>query len=115
MSSNSSTDWRDSLGALLADMPQGTPEAEAATDLPTDGTSESIGSPKIAYERKGRAGKAATIIYGFGCSDERVEEIGREMRRDLSVGGSARGGEILLQGDCRDRAAAWLKKYASRK
>ncbi len=113
MSTHSSKDWRDALGALIDEMPQDASETAGAPD--DAAAPEPVGSPKIAYERKGRGGKAATIIYGFSCSDERVEEIGRQMRRDLSVGGSARGGEILLQGDCRDRAAAWLKKHASRK
>ena len=53
-------------------------------------------------ERKGRGGKTATIVAGFTVSDEAVAEIANQLKRRLGTGGSARGGEILIQGDRAD-------------
>ena len=41
----------------------------------------------------------ATIITGFTISDDAVADIAARLRRQLGTGGSARGGEILIQGD----------------
>ena len=57
----------------------------------------------IVLERKGRAGKQATIVTGFACDDGALKEVASQLKRHLGVGGSARGGEILIQGDFRQR------------
>lgn len=88
--------------AALAALRDSLPEGEETVDTP------SAPSPKksklaIHYERKGRGGKEATIISGFADDDE-AREVGKELRRRLATGGSARGGEVLLQGDRREDA-----------
>ncbi len=104
------TDWKDALAALAAsgDVPQAAPEAP-------DNTVEESPAAKsaplhIAYERKGRKGKPATIIYGFDCSDDELQHVAADLKKRIGVGGSARGGEILLQGDWRQRAAELLRE-----
>lgn len=62
----------------------------------------------IAVERKGRGGKTATIIYGFECDDERLREIAAGLKSKLGTGGSAREGEILIQGDRQRDAKIYL-------
>ena len=59
----------------------------------------------IIFERKGRAGKQATIVCGFPESYplEKLQEIASKLKQKLGVGGSARGGEILFQGDQRKK------------
>lgn len=91
------TDWQQQLDALRPTLPQGqdTPCPEPAP------VAEPAGRLDIVYERKGRAGKQATIICGFTCSDERVKEIASQLKKRLATGGSVRGGEILIQGDRR--------------
>lgn len=56
----------------------------------------------IVLERKGRAGKTATIISGFDGTDTDLQQLASTVKRTLGTGGSARGGEILIQGDRRD-------------
>ena len=64
----------------------------------------------ILIDRKGRKGKTATIIEGFTLPDDAVEAIASELKRKIGTGGSSRGGEILLQGDWKEKAAAILKE-----
>lgn len=106
-------DWKDTLASLLGN----TPEADdkntlAAAPDRSDGHDPSTPILHIVYEKKGRKGKPATIIYGFDPSnDDLLQQTASRMKRQMGVGGSARGGEILLQGDCRKKAADLLKEY----
>lgn len=52
-------------------------------------------------ERKGRGGKTATIVSGFTIDDDAVASVAAALKKRLATGGSARGGEILIQGDRR--------------
>lgn len=101
-------DWKDSLASLLnnADLPQGD-ESVVATDDNTASKSTPDGKRvlRLFYEKKGRGGKPATIIEGFaqdGSEDEECEKLAAMLKKRLGRGGSARGGEILIQGDCRE-------------
>lgn len=62
----------------------------------------------IVLEKKGRKGKQATIITGFKADDGAVAQVAQLLKRQCGVGGSSRGGEILLQGDWRDKARQLL-------
>lgn len=93
-------DWHDSLAALRnamgAPAPEESVEPEAESDVP-----QQKGRLDIIFEKKGRAGKCATIISGFTLADEEVDRIAAGLKRSLGCGGSSRGGEILIQGDRR--------------
>lgn len=95
-------DWKDALSQLKGDLPEGEDVQENAPDTKPASTKD-YEKLSIFKERKGRGGKTVTIITGYTCSDERLEEIASELKRKLGVGGSARGGEILIQGDHFDR------------
>ena len=58
---------------------------------------------------KGRGGKQATIVTGFVCDDEALKTVASQLKRSLGVGGSARGGEILIQGDRRQQVLDLLQ------
>ncbi|MDE5810909.1 MAG: translation initiation factor [Muribaculaceae bacterium] len=94
-------DWQSSLQQFLdanPDLPQG-------DDAPASQPQKPQPLPRldIIFERKGRAGKQATIIAGFPDStpDNEIEDVARRLKQLLGTGGSARGGEILIQGDRR--------------
>lgn len=95
-------DWQDSLKAFLdanPDLQQGeetTPEQEELVKAPKQPRLD------IILEKKGRAGKVATIITGFVIDDNEVAAIAGSLKSRLGTGGSARGGEILIQGDRRN-------------
>ena len=89
-------DWHDSLKALLGDQPVENEPASAAEAPVAEVERARL---DIVTERKGRGGKVATIVTGFTVSDQAVADIAAQLRRKLGTGGSARGGEILIQGD----------------
>ena len=93
-------DWQDSLKSFLDANPD-LPEGEEIQVVETD---ECPRQPRldIVLEKKGRAGKMATIVTGFIIDDEEVSAIAAKVKSRLGTGGSARGGEILIQGDRRN-------------
>ena len=103
-------DWMDKLKAFRdanPDLPQG-PEEEA----PEPAAENTNAQPRldISIERKGRAGKTATLITGWVCSHEELLEIASKLKTSLGAGGSARGGDILVQGDRRTQVLQLLTK-----
>lgn len=101
-------DWQAGLQAFLdsnPDLPQG--------EEPIVESEEKTSSqPRldIILEKKGRGGKIATIVTGFTMTDEEVDSLASKMKSSLGTGGSARGGEILIQGDKRDAVLKFLTK-----
>ncbi len=104
-------DWRDILGATLSDTDRAQLDEEAARQQATENKSEDAQRAplEVIVERKGRAGKTATIVCGFTVSDSRLKEIATELRQSLGCGGSSRDGEILLQGERKEAVAKILK------
>jgi len=106
-------DWHDVLGSLaekLAPASEDISEESAQTAQQTGGSPSGMQALHIVVERKGRAGKTATIICGFTCDDSELCRIASELKRAIACGGSARGGEILLQGDRAQAARRILTK-----
>lgn len=102
------TDWKDALGkAFGVNVPDGDAQAQQETDQTAEKGDALAQQGKtrldIILERKGRAGKQATIVTGFTVDDEALKQVASRLKRSLGVGGSARGGEILVQGDWRQR------------
>ncbi len=95
-----SNDWQSSLQAFLASNPD-IPEGEDAVAVQPEVKSVQSSRLDIILERKGRAGKTATIVSGFMVTDEEVASLASRLKSRLGTGGSARGGEILIQGDRR--------------
>ncbi len=65
---------------------------------------------RIRLETKHRAGKAATIVAGFVGKDEDLEELAKKLKNSCGTGGSAKDGEIIIQGNQREKILQWLKK-----
>jgi translation initiation factor 1 len=65
---------------------------------------------KILLDKKRRAGKIVTLIEGFvGTSADR-EDLGKKLKAFCGTGGSVKDGEIIVQGDNRDKVMQWLQK-----
>ena len=115
-------DWKSAL-SVLAGMGAGMGSGNDAEDFETtteatkgatsDATMTSAQKRaqklRLAMERAGRGGKTVTIVRGFTGSQEELEELCKTLKQKIGVGGSAKEGEIILQGDHRAKVAELLK------
>ena len=64
---------------------------------------------RVRIEKNGRGGKTVTIVSGFVGSEDDLKELGKALKSKCGVGGSAKDGEVLVQGDFRQRVIEILR------
>lgn len=103
-----SNDWKDRLGVVFSTNP------DFKYEIEQDEETETIAPAKqkliVKIDRRQRAGKQVTLVEGFVGREEDLVELGRELKKKLGVGGSAKDGQIVIQGDFRDRTVELLLK-----
>ena len=105
-------DWKARLGVVYStatDYNYTTEEEESVATLPP-----SEQNLRVWLDRKHRGGKQATLIKGFVGSDDDLKELAKLLKTKCGVGGSAKDGEIIIQGDHRDRIIEILAKEGYR-
>lgn len=125
-------DWKKALAALGAsDEPNETPQRPEvdrrkrvgvvySTNLDfeyTDGEAEAVETLpanqqrlRLSMERAGRGGKTVTVIRGFVGAAEDADALCKQLKQKCGVGGSVKDGEIVIQGDHRQRLVEILKQ-----
>lgn len=105
-------DWKERLGMVYSTNPDfeyTTSETEEVATLAPDKQ-----DLRVWLDRKHRGGKTVTLVKGFVGSDDDLQELGRMLKSRCGVGGSAKDGEIIIQGDHRDRIIEILTKEGYR-
>ena len=97
----SNNDWKDRLGivySIKVDFQYETDEVEELQTLPIEQQ-----KLRVKVEKAGRKGKTVTLVTGFIGTDEDLKLLAKQLKTRLSTGGSSKGGEIVIQGDVKQR------------
>jgi translation initiation factor 1 len=99
-------DWKKRLGVVFSTDPDFNYEEETEDEPQTLEPSKQ--NLIVSIDRKGRAGKQVTLVTGFVGTSDDLADLGRILKVKCGVGGSAKDGEITIQGDHRDKVVALL-------
>ncbi len=104
----------ESLGSLIYSTGQDTGEQEDPENRP-EGIRPSAIDLRVSLDRKGRKGKDVTLITGFADLDmEDVKDLARTLKSKCGVGGGAKDGRIIIQGDHVQKVIGLLKEEGFR-
>ncbi len=101
-------DWKERLGVVYSTNPNfgyNKEEQEEEETLPP--RKQDL---RVSLDKKNRKGKAVTLVTGFVGNDDDLKDLSKLLKTNCGVGGSAKEGEILVQGDLRDKVVQILQK-----
>lgn len=99
-------DWKQRLGVVFSTNPDYQYTTDDEPQVQTLAPREQ--DLRVWRDTKGRAGKVATVVRGFVGSDDDLQQLGRLLKKRCGVGGAVKEGEIIIQGDVRDRVTEIL-------
>ena len=100
-------DWKDRLNVVYSTNPDFRYEHEEDNEAETLPRNQQ--KLRVSIEKKGRGGKTVTVVNGFVGTEDDLKDLSRLLKNKCGVGGSAKDGEILIQGDLKTRVTELLK------
>jgi len=100
-------DWKKRLGVVYSTNPDfkyDTPESEEP-ETPSPDKQNLI----VCIDRRNRGGKQVTLVKGFKGKEDDLKDLGKRLKVKCGVGGTAKDGEITIQGDLRDKVVSLLQ------
>ena len=101
-------DWKSRLGVVYSTNP------DFQYETPAEAEAETLPPAKqrliVSIDRRNRGGKQVTLVTGFVGTADDLKERGKTLKTKCGVGGTAKDGEITIQGDLRDKVVALLKE-----
>lgn len=104
----SNNDWKDRLGVVFSTNPdhQYNYDEESEEDTLPNNQQDL----RVMLDKKQRGGKKVTLVTGYVGTSDDLKSLGKLLKTKCGVGGSAKNGDILVQGDFRDKVVEILKK-----
>ena len=100
-------DWKERLNIVYSTNPDFNYETNEEDSCETlDKKQQKL---RVSIEKKGRGGKTVTLITGFIGKEKDLKELGKLLKTKCGVGGSAKDGEIIIQGEFKQRIIELLK------
>lgn len=99
-------DWKKRLGVVYST----NPDFQYQTERKVEETTLEAGRQRLVVriDRRQRAGKQVTLVEGFVGSSDDLAALAKTLKTRCGVGGTAKDGEITIQGDLRDKIVALL-------
>lgn len=108
MSNMADQDWKKRLGVVYSTNPDFQYQTEQKVEA------ETLPPAKqrliVRIDRRRRAGKQVTLVEGFVGTSDDIAALAKTLKTRCGVGGTAKDGEITIQGDLRDKVTALLKE-----
>lgn len=106
-------DWKKRLGVVYSTDPDFQYKDSGPDETPTlDKDKQKL---TVSIDRRNRGGKQVTLVTGFVGSEEDLKALGKALKIKCGVGGSAKDGEITVQGDFRDKVVELLREMGYNK
>lgn len=101
-------DWKERLNVVYSTNPNFNYEMDDDEEQVTPAPAQQ--NLRVQLDRKNRSGKVVTLITGFVGTDNDLKDLGKFLKTKCGVGGAAKDGEIIVQGDFKQKILELLKK-----
>lgn len=101
-------DWKDRLGVVFSTNPDYGYNSDSDDETETPDPQDQL--LYVSLDRKKRKGKEVTLVEGFVGAEDDLKALAKLLKQKCGVGGSVKDGEILVQGNFKDKIASLLQE-----